>query len=87
MIARFSCTILVIISSLSAVPIEVAPGRWKLRTEELVRTDRTLVVKLSVEAPKLKAADRTTLVFGLPGKTNYSLSNRMWHTADGQRFG
>lgn len=76
------CALLLAMICIAAAPEQGAPVRYRLTREDLIRTDQTLVVRLSVQAPKAKSAEMTKLVFRWQDKTSNEVANGMWERTD-----
>jgi hypothetical protein len=72
------CAIVLVSICISAAPAPKVQEEFRLKREDLIRSDSTLVVKLSVVVPKVKAAEMTKLVFRWHDKVNHSVGNGMW---------
>lgn len=79
------CLLLLALFCISAAPEQAAPEHFRLTREDLIRTDQTLVVRLSVQAPNAKSAEMTRLVFRWHDKTSHSIGNGMRVRTDAGR--
>ena len=81
MVPRLCVLIVLAFACVSAAP-EAPPedhpeDQYSLERADLISNDHTLVVKLSVDAPKLNGAAMTKLVFRWRDETSVSIANGM----------
>jgi len=84
MVSRL-CAVLLVFTCVGAAPADKAQEQYRLEREDLLRNDNTLVVKLSVRVPKVKAAEMAKLVFRWRDKTSHSISKGMWEQTETER--
>jgi hypothetical protein len=80
------CVVLLVLSAVSAAPDAKPQDQFRLERQDVIRNDNTLVVKVSVTVPKVKAAEMTKLEFRWHDQGSISMANGMWEqTATEQR--